>query len=150
MSPPGILLDSSRHEILVNDDDLLDEIPARKIRIPLREQYNFLHSPATNLGANIDWVPSLTNYRERVARRLKEGIPGAALPSGFPKRVSGPACWSAADINPIELIRTLSNDHIVEMENALDHFKGLFLNTAGEREIKHTNAQLFRIESLKG
>lgn len=127
MSPPGVLLDSFCHDTLADDGAILDDVPAGKVKMPLREQYKVLNSTAVNIGAKIDWVPSWTVYRERVARRLKQGLPAAALPQEFPKHVAGPACWSAADVNPIELVRTLSEAQVAEIEDALAHFKGLML-----------------------
>lgn len=128
MSPPGVLVDTFRHDYRVGDDADLDDLPAGKVKLSLRQQYKKLDGPAVALGANIDWVPSMANYLERVARRLKQGIPAVTLPPGFPESVSGPACWSADEINSTKLFRTLSDAQILEIETALAHFKGLYLH----------------------
>jgi len=127
MSPPGLLVDTGRCDHLAANEPDFDDLPVGKVKIPLRQQYKDLDRSAGAPSAKIDWVPSRAEYLERVARRLKQGIPHVALPDGFPQSTSPAACWSSDSINNTKLFRRLSETQIVEIEDALSHFKGWFL-----------------------
>lgn len=124
MSPPGLLLDTVRRDYPADNELDFDDLPVGKVKISLRQQYKDLDRPAVVPGAKIDWVPSRAEYLKRVARRLKQGIPRATVPDGFPQFVSSAACWSFDSIDNTKLFRTLSEAQIVEIEDALSHFKG--------------------------
>ncbi|KEF59890.1 uncharacterized protein A1O9_04738 [Exophiala aquamarina CBS 119918] len=99
MSPPGILVDAVRRDYPADNEFDFDDLPAGKVKISLRQQYKDLDRPAVVPGAKIDWVPSRAEYLERIARRLKQGIPHATIPDKFPKFVSSAACWSFDSLN---------------------------------------------------
>ncbi|RMZ86330.1 hypothetical protein DV736_g6445, partial [Chaetothyriales sp. CBS 134916] len=128
MAPPGLLLQPPVGTISIeeatdyeNGPCAYDVAPPIKAKVPLRDQFKSLKHPKIE----IDWVPSFEQYMQRVSRRLKQGIPNIGLPSSFPISVNSPACWSGDTLKAAEIVRTLSQKHIKEIESALAHLKGL-------------------------
>ncbi|RMZ83944.1 hypothetical protein DV737_g1373, partial [Chaetothyriales sp. CBS 132003] len=128
MAPPGLLLQPTAGTISIEEaadygdgPSAYDAPPHVKVKVPLRDQFKNLEHPKID----IDWVPSFEKYMQRVSRRLKQGLPNVGLPVGFPVSVNSPTCWSGGTLKAAEVVRTLSQEHIKEIESALAHLKGL-------------------------
>ena len=76
-------------------------------------------------GPNIDWVPSFVNYMERSLRRQKNQVLCKFLPQGFPSVVSYPMVWSGNNLSQSQYVQTLSPKDVKEIEDGLNHFKGM-------------------------
>ncbi|KAG5642401.1 hypothetical protein DXG03_002833 [Asterophora parasitica] len=77
---------------------------------------------------NIDYHPDEAKYRAREARLLAENPDrvNASLPDSFPKQVAGPIVWEGKDwTSEDQWVHHLSADELQEINQALNHFKGL-------------------------
>ena len=74
--------------------------------------------------ARIGHKPDLAQYLARSEARIRAGGLESELPAGFPKALSGPMCWSGADLTDETNVHHLTDDERMEIDAALEHFKG--------------------------
>jgi hypothetical protein len=77
---------------------------------------------------DIQYHPSYEKFLQRRARRLAENpdLPNVSLPKGFPKQVEGPIVWEGEDWeSEDQWVYQLSVAELKEIDDALEHFKGL-------------------------
>lgn len=89
--------------------------------------------------AKIGYKPDLAQYLARSEARIRAGGLESELPAGFPKALSGPMCWSGADLTDETNVHHLTDDERMEIDAALEHFKDLELE--GE-DVKPSNFPL--------
>ena len=73
---------------------------------------------------DISYHPDYNKFQLRTERLKPERPPNPQLPSGFPKKLTGPLVWEGKDFkDEHELTFILNSEHISEIHNALLHFK---------------------------
>lgn len=80
--------------------------------------------------AKIGYEPDLTQYLARSESIIRAGGLEPELPVGFPKALSGPMCWSGADLTDETNVHYLTDDERTEIDAALQYFKGKSLTQA--------------------
>lgn len=76
----------------------------------------------------IAFQPTAEDYAQRsrklASARAASGLPPPSLPDGFPARINGPRAWSGRDLDSLDRFTVvLSEEDVVEIEAALEHFK---------------------------
>ncbi len=77
---------------------------------------------------DISYHPDLEKYRLRTARRfqLDPHLAHVPLPKNFPPQVEGPNVWEGNDwTNEEQWVYQLSETQLKEIDEALEHFKGV-------------------------
>ena len=75
---------------------------------------------------DIEWLPSYDTYERRVERlaALKPGRPNK-VPEGWPTTIDAARDWTGSEFaDSSKYVVELSKENILEIENALSHFKG--------------------------
>jgi hypothetical protein len=75
-------------------------------------------------GAQISYLPSLSQYRERTTRRLKINDLPLQVPQGWPTKVDYPMAWVDGSFKSQSFIWQLAQETIDEIGAALQYFKG--------------------------
>ncbi|KAF4990546.1 hypothetical protein FGRMN_8407 [Fusarium graminum] len=75
---------------------------------------------------DIAYAPNHEKYRERTAKRLKEGNLPTSVPDGFPKQLNGDLVWDGESVSAsYDWTYKLSPEQLDEVDQALRHFQGL-------------------------
>lgn len=78
---------------------------------------------------DIAYTPDFEKYRARTKRRFAtEDLKDQALPAGFPEKLEGDFVWEGENVaKAYDWIYVLNEAEISEIEEALKHFKCMFL-----------------------
>lgn len=84
--------------------------------------------PVGPLGQpDIQYLPDPIKYAARTKRRQQEDLP-RALPDGFPQKLDSDLAWDGNDLAQVyDWNYHLSEDDLKEVEEALQHFKGMHI-----------------------
>ncbi|RKL16316.1 hypothetical protein BFJ70_g15067 [Fusarium oxysporum] len=92
---------------------------------------------------DIAYAPNYENYQARTAKRLKEGNLPTSVPDGFPKQLNGDLVWEGDSVGQTyDWTYKLSEDQLGEIDQALQHFKGLGLS------LGHLTTETFPLPNL--
>jgi hypothetical protein len=73
---------------------------------------------------DISYHPDWQKYQARVARRTQNKDLPKSLPAGFPKELKGDLVWEGASLaQKYDWTFVFSSDQLVEIDNAVIHFK---------------------------
>lgn len=86
-----------------------------------------LEIPSVPVQPDISYHPDLQNYNARTKRRLQTESLAQAVPQGFPQRLESPLVWEADDFKPDEWVVVLSDSDILEVDSAIEKFKGIYI-----------------------
>lgn len=73
---------------------------------------------------DISYHPDLTNYRARTKRRLETEKLAQELPNGFPRQLGSALVWEGDDFQQDEWVVALAKSEILELDSAIENFKG--------------------------
>jgi hypothetical protein len=95
----------------------------------LREKFRFQVEHPNVLpmlrSADIDWAPNFAQYQARTTARLAAGIVERDVPKGWPLHLDSPMAWTGSEFkSDSSYTYTLSTGEIIEIEAAVEHFKG--------------------------
>lgn len=79
---------------------------------------------ADSAQPDISYHPDLGNYKARTKRRLDSEKLVQELPKGFPQRLQSPLVWEGDDFRQDEWVVTLTESEILELDSAIENFKG--------------------------
>ncbi|KAH6964514.1 hypothetical protein DER45DRAFT_152193 [Fusarium avenaceum] len=92
---------------------------------------------------DIVYAPNYEKYQERTAKRLKEGNLPTSVPDGFPAQLTGDLVWEGDSVDKTyDWTYKLSPEQLEEIDQALQHFKGLGL------PLGHISAETFPLPNL--
>ncbi|KAH7171721.1 hypothetical protein DER46DRAFT_592572 [Fusarium sp. MPI-SDFR-AT-0072] len=92
---------------------------------------------------DIAYAPNYENFQARTTKRLKEGDLPTSVPDGFPKQLTGDLVWEGDSVGQTyDWTYKLSEDQLGEIDQALQHFKGLGLS------LGHISAETFPLPNL--
>ena len=78
----------------------------------------------TQRQPDISYHPDYTKFQLRIERLKSQRQSNPQLPSGFPQKLTGPLVWEGKDFtDEKDWTFVLTPEHLVEIENALVHFK---------------------------
>lgn len=82
----------------------------------------------SSTDVSIEATPSFEKYIKRRDLLLTSNRRGLyePLPAGFPEFAESPATWSSETLRYEDLLYTLSDQEVAEVESALDFFKGMY------------------------
>lgn len=86
-----------------------------------------LKTASSPVQPDISYHPDLQNYNARTKRRLATESLAQVLPQGFPHRLESPLVWEADDFKPDEWVVVLSDSDILEVDSAIEKFKGIYI-----------------------
>ncbi len=120
LAPSGLRRRYIEHE----KHDVTPSPPRRELQIALDLDTLLKSSIAT--GPNIKWNPSYDTFRARVEMLARLNLPRPEnVPEGFPEVVDAPWVWDGSDMtDEPRYVVLLSEADILEVESALDYFKG--------------------------
>ncbi|KAF4955702.1 hypothetical protein FGADI_4395 [Fusarium gaditjirri] len=92
---------------------------------------------------DIAYAPNYENYQARTTKRLKEGNLPTSVPDGFPKQLTGDLVWEGDSVGQTyDWTYKLSEEQLREIDQALQHFKGLGLS------LGHLTTETFPLPKL--
>lgn len=106
-----------------------------------------LKTSRSSVQPDISYHPDLKNYNARTKRRLETESLAQVLPRGFPHRLESPLVWEADDFEPDEWVVVLSDSDILEVDSAIEKFKGMHIYK--QRELRYLKADLVRAATLQ-
>lgn len=73
---------------------------------------------------DIAYTPNLITYQQRVNRRLNTESLSREVPSGFPNKLTSSLAWESRNVTDhYNWSYELTDDDLVEVQQALHHFK---------------------------
>ncbi|KAM0242200.1 hypothetical protein ACHAP5_007287 [Fusarium lateritium] len=92
---------------------------------------------------DIVYAPNYDKYQERTSKRLQEGNLPTSVPDGFPTQLTGDLVWDGDSVGKTyDWTYKLSPEQLDEIDQALQHFKGLGLS------LGHISAETFPLPNL--